>query len=181
MNNDLCIYLLYLGRQNRDKARLLGPWIPKIRTWPQKITEITKLDFLPDQIAKEVEQGPKELAQNSINKYQPIRKTAKELEFERLVKTLPKELRLRIFGYAIQCYSCFKRMYKFSTDDLSQKWLLIYNKNFCSKLCLAKYQNNGGAGGTTLIDQLVAAAGVISDERACLLRIECDGGCRCWG
>lgn len=166
MNNDLCTYLLYIGRKNRALADLLGPWIPKIRTFATKITDVHQLENFPEPML--IETALKEIAQNPISNYEPVTRklTEKELEFQQLAKTLPKDLRLRIFGYAIKCHSCSKRMHNFTEKDLSQPWLLINNKNFCSRVCVTRYQSTGGAGRSTIVDNLTASCGILSNECA---------------
>lgn len=171
-NTDLCTYLLYLGRQDLKAAATLSKWIPKIRMFPSKLTSEDDLSWVPEDVQIIVKQAFEELSKNTIQKYDPEVKDQMDPEFVRLVRTLPIPLRLRIFGYATQCYMCRKRMCTIDTKVTDVKWLMFKGKPLCSKACLKRYSVSGGVGIDTLVDNLVAGAGIIPFEnvRLCILR-----------
>ena len=183
MNNDLVSYLLYLGRNDRNKGRLLGPWIPKIRMVPYKITDVEDIPDFPESIKQEIANVLSEISRIPINEYGvPLKPD--EIEFRQLVSTLPKDLRLRIFGYATQCYICDKRMHHFDQNKISdKKWLSLYEHNFCSPTCLNRYLHRPSSGKSILTESLKSGPSRIiytngySDICSCLgTYCECSSG-----
>ena len=143
INNRIGDYLLNVGRNDPSKRKLLAPWIPQIRTFSIPITSCDQISVFPFYVQDEVEdaldylsRAPIELEPSVYHVQKPQPPVQTDSKLERLAQQLPAELRVRIFGNAMECSACGKRMYDFSSDDLPQiRWLSIRNTKFCGWGC----------------------------------------------
>ena len=187
MNGDLCSCLLDIGRQDKQIAKSLAKWIPRIRECPIKIHNTDDLSWLPDHVVVKVQQALSALSANDCNKYEPLilkQPTIIDPEFKKLALTLPKELRLRIFGYTTQCHYCRKRLCSIDTPKIRgipYGWLIIDGKQFCSRRCYDNYEKSRVVDSNRLINCLVMDGEIISiDSMYCEHHLLFGSRCRCW-
>ena len=164
-NTDLCTILLDYGRRKRKTGITLSTWIPKIRQYPTQITLETQLDWLPSYVQHLTRKALKHLKENplppKIKSPKPQIQNTIDPEFQRLVLTLPIPLRLRIFGYVLQCHVCRRRMCTIDTKVTDVKWLLYKDRPLCSRRCCKILSESQSAGISTLVDVLYVQAGII--------------------
>lgn len=160
LNDDISSYLLNVGRHNPEKRRLLAPWIPKIRMFPVEITHVDQISMFPTYVQEEVENALDAHVIPVAPAPTPHVPVPHQTELARLARELPVELRLRIFGNAMECATCKRRMYDFDQENISNKrWLLIGDDTrFCGWGCRMTHilkQNRGyDASNDFLIDSL---------------------------